>query len=220
MALANASDLRDSIKSWVKDSTLTDAVLNDCIGLAENELNTKLSITFLEQYETLTATIGSRDLTPSAEFIDPISLHLTTYGDWQELPISPAGKQAHRDTGNAPPRSWAIVGTGTTRKIELSHKADRAHTFEFFRRLPALDLVSSSTNWLMTNHPNIYLFMSGAFAYLFKENFASHERWKGYAIDMARQLQIADQKIAGRARVSVDQALLRRSTFNIVSGDS
>lgn len=219
MPFTSASTLRDALKAWSKDPTLTTATLDDCIRLAEVELNRDLPINAARDFETLTGSTSSRVLTPATNFVEPIALYITTWGDYEPLTLLPDGKMAYSDSGNGVPSAWAVVGTGSAKTIELDVPCDQAHTFEFYRRGAALNLASVDPNWLLTNHPDVYFEATKAQVHYYKEDFGKGDRCLARSKMLARSIAIQENKALGRARVTVDPALVRPGRFSITTGD-
>jgi hypothetical protein len=80
------------------------------------------------------------------------TLSSQTSGDYTRLPQFVAGT-VELETSNADPAAWCINGE----YINLDAPANSAHTFDFwYRKSFALD-DSNTTNWLLTNAPDVYL---------------------------------------------------------------
>lgn len=162
MGISNLDSLHTSVMEWASRPDLA-ARTFDFIRLAEDRLNSELVLREMQVELAMTAAPNSRNVVvfPS-DYVEPYALFLTTFGDEREL--DPFVSSQHElSTAPATPAAWAIFGNA----IELNCPCEQAHTFTF-RYRKALRLLSTSeggpeggdTNWLLQNHPGIYLFAS------------------------------------------------------------
>ena len=83
MAISNYAELQTAIVTWMArdgDGDLTSQAPT-FIALGESRLNRDLPLRVMEVDTTLTGATSSRELTLPSDFVEPISLHLTSYGD-------------------------------------------------------------------------------------------------------------------------------------------
>ncbi|MCW5697218.1 MAG: hypothetical protein KIS96_10880 [Bauldia sp.] len=123
------------------------------VALAEAKLNRLLRLRVNEVEAPLAATPGSRALALPADFLDPVALFLTTGG--QHVPLRPyaAGTLALETAGGVP-SAFAVDGD----TLQLDRPADAAHSFVLRYRKRLFALAASDPNWLLVNHPDVYLF--------------------------------------------------------------
>ena len=151
MALTTYTELQAAIADRMHRTDLTSRIV-DYITLAEKRLNRTLNQIEQETEATLTATVGSRTLTLPALFNTAIGLWLTTYLPRIELEFRlPADMPVY--SSNGPASMWTIDGGA----LKVDTPADLAYTYTF-RYLQSYALASTSTNSLITNHPDLYLF--------------------------------------------------------------
>ena len=151
MALANYTDLQAAIASRLHSSAYT-SLIPDWITLAEKSLNRLLNLSAAETETTLTASVGSRTLTPPSGFGTAVALYLTSYLPRIELPFRlPTQMQVYSENG--PSSYWTYDGT----VIKTDVPADQAYTYTL-RYKADFDIASTSTNALMTNYPDLYLY--------------------------------------------------------------
>lgn len=171
MALANYTDLLASVAAWLDRSDLT-SVIPDFVALFEANANTEGAIRtqFNRTSTTLTTTANINYVTPPTDFLSADSLLVTVPSGPYEV-LSPFGGAAGLYTSYPN----AAVATGRPKgyinlasKLELAPVPDAAYTVTlyYYQKVPAL--VTNTTNWLMTNFPQIYLFgtLTAAEAYL------------------------------------------------------
>lgn len=151
MALANYTDLQAAVGNWMARADLSGEAA-DFITLGEAGLNREIPAV-----ETDVAPVGvldSRRIDVSAySVVSPIALFLVdTDGDEVELTQKSDGSFAYRDTSGQP-LFWAMDGS----YIDFDCPLDQTYTFRFRirQRYALTDLAPN--NWLLTNHPDVYL---------------------------------------------------------------
>lgn len=212
MAITTYSELQTAVQTWLDRNDLSSNAA-DFITLAESRLNRVLPLRVNWTDATLTGTTGSRLLTLPTDFVEPVALFLTTFGVRTKLTPFVAGT-IEAGTVNCAPIGWSINGAS----IELDAPCDQAHTFSFrYRKSFALS-VSAPTNWLLTNHPDVYLFASLVEAAFFIENpdflTGCHQR-----LDLAiNEVTVKEGRSNAQATLQADPALVSPSGFNINTG--
>lgn len=161
MAISTYAELKTAVDNWMARSDLSGSAA-DFITLAEARLNRKIPA--VETDVTLTGTLDSRRISVSAHnVVSPIALFLVeTNGDEREIVQKSDGSFPYSDTSDEP-TYWAMDGTN----IDFDCPLNAAYTFRFRIRQRFVLSDSATTNWLLTNHPDIYLaatiVWSGAF---------------------------------------------------------
>lgn len=212
MALANYTDLLASVTAYLDRSDLA-SMLPDFVKLAETAINRELQLTAKELDTTLTATPSSRNLSLPSDFVEPISLYLTTYGREDYLPMLAKGT-FEQNLDNAVPVAWAIDRSGSSNGyIALDSPADQAHTFRFFYR-GRLNLAVDSTNWLMTNNPDVYLFRTLAEAFSFARNVNAAGAWLARAQQAMADVAFVESRSVAAA-LRTDAALVGGRPYDI-----
>lgn len=158
MAIATYSDLKSTVADWLNRSDLT-AVIPSFISLAEagfnkdENLRLKPSIvradaTFDGQYEALPSDyLEMLNLAILASNPNHRKLQFVTMNQYDEYQAS--------YTNNGLPLYYTIVGN----QIRLLPNPDTSYTAEmvYYAKIPALS-DSNTTNWLLTAHPDVYLY--------------------------------------------------------------
>lgn len=147
MALANYSDLVTAVGNWLNRSDLT-ARIPEFIALAEAEFNRTLRT--VEMEGRATATLTGEALALPADFIGLRSIsqdnNFFTLVDSQALFNTPS-------TGGTPRLVAISDGQFFFRPAPSSGDIEIA----YYQKIPALTS-TNTTNWLMTAHPDLYLF--------------------------------------------------------------
>lgn len=216
MALSSYSELQASVAAWLERADMT-AVIVDCITLAEARLNRELGP--VETDESLTGTTSSRTLDISAlSIVEPIELWISDPGggDEAELQQQSPSTMAYAETVGRPSQ-WAYPSTS---ELKLDRPCDQAYAFRFHYRQRFALSDSVTTNWLLTNHPDIYLAACLMWGAGYQEAFANGSVWK--AILDEQLPNVAHNLAKGRkGTLRVDPGLARigrRSSFNYATG--
>lgn len=159
MALANYSDLKNSIRSWSAKSTsvFTDDIVSDMIAIAEAKINRILTDPNGHNVVALTVTAGD-PLVVLPSDINEQSVIWYDYGGYRKVidPFSPAQlASANGYTGTGPPLFYNVEQAN---KIRLTPAPDAAYSMylSYFAEVPNLS-GSNTTNWMLTKYPDIYL---------------------------------------------------------------
>jgi len=154
MALANYSDLKTSVSTWL-DRTDLDTVLPDLITLAEASLNRTLRHRLMLQRSN--ASIDAEYTSLPSDFLEMKALQINgdpvrslEYLTPQQMDVSDSSYRT-----NAKPLFFSVIKD----YFQVLPVPDATYTGEliFYSRIPALS-DSQTTNWLLDDHPDIYLY--------------------------------------------------------------
>lgn len=184
MALTNYTELVAAINGWLNRDDMA-AIAPDLIALAEAEFNRTLRTIEMEQRSTATLNgdalavpddfIGLRSISVDNTFFDQVSA--------QELFDIP--------TTTRLPRKVAITdGQFFFRPAPDSGTV----TINYYQKIPALT-ASNLTNWLMTKHPDLYLFAALAQAEFYNWNDARLPLVKARTEELMQQINDETQRI-------------------------
>jgi hypothetical protein len=215
MAIGTYSQLKTAIETWMARSSDTEISGNatDLVTLAEDRLNRDLPLRVNYTDTTLTGTAGSRALTLPSDFYEPVALWLTTFSVRTMLTPFIAGN-VEVTTTRGTPQAWCINGTG----IDLDILCDQAHTFLFrYRKSFALS-DSATTNWLLTNHPSVYLQACLLEAELLAKDWEAAAIRESILTKMIDAIAWKDARNLALAPLATDAALVGNTGFNINTG--
>lgn len=152
MALANYTDLKAAVATWLNRTDLTDQI-PDFITLAETRLNRLLRLRLTEVDAPLTVAASGTTVALPAAFSEPIGLWVQETEYERKLRfLESVQMEMREDAGQV--EYWTINGSN----IEFERPTDRALTLRF-RYLSQVALSDDSpTNDLLTQHPDVYLF--------------------------------------------------------------
>lgn len=159
MALANYTDLVAAINGWLNRSDMT-TIAPDLIALAEAEFNRSLRAIDMEGRAT--ATLSGEALAVPTDFL---GLRSIAVDDTFFEQVSPQELFDIKSTAGTPRMVAVIDGQFYFRPAPSSGTV----AIDYYQRIPALTS-GSPTNWLMTKHPDLYLFAALAQAEFYNWN--------------------------------------------------
>ena len=161
MALNTYSALKTSIANWLNRSDLTSEISDDFIKLTEADFNAKLRIRQMEQQDDVT--INAETVTVPTGFIAVRSFYILQSSVKYPLEyITPANMNEIRGgsrTGR--PVAYTIESDNETEKFRFGPNPDTSYTgkLSYYKAFNSLS-DSNTTNWMLTNHPAVYLYGS------------------------------------------------------------
>lgn len=186
MSIANYAELvaaLDGSMGYLHRSDLT-ARIPDFIKLAESGINSDLKLLLQETETTLTATVASRQMAVPTRFGTPIALWCTTYSPRIEIMYRDAAQLPVSDT-SGPAQFYTVDGA----YIATDNAADVAYTY-ILRFLTNFDLETTSTNTVLTNWPQVYLYGALLQSIDFTRDYANESRWqRGYDKAIAKAMR-------------------------------
>jgi hypothetical protein len=220
VSLSTYAELKTAAAAWGRRSGNADFVANvpDFVTLAEAKLNRELGP--IETNASRTGTLDSRNVSISAlSIVEPLALWIAdpSTEDESELQMQSPANMAYRDTSGRPTQ-WCM-DSETNIKLDCPCDAEYAFRFRFRERFALSD--SATTNWLLTNHPDIYLsavMMWGAGYREDWENGANFARILSDDLPSLRNLLRKQRK----GSLRVDPALARighGGTFDYATGE-
>lgn len=157
MALNSYTNLKAAIADWLNRSDLT-TVIDDFIDAAEARF--KRDAALWEEVKT-TLSVSADSVALPDGFREPMDLYHdggTYYGPIKIVNVAQIAEQ--RDNaggGTGVPRFAAYVQDGGAVIFAPSPDTTYTLTIRFKRAIDALG-ASQATNWILTNHPDIYLY--------------------------------------------------------------
>jgi hypothetical protein len=196
MSITTYAELKSAVVSWLARDDLT-ATIPDFVTLFEAAANRRLRVRQMEAVSNLVPSSGAVAL-PA----DYLAWRRVT---WTGSPrveldyVAPSYFQAAYPTAAAGiPRVFTIEGaTLKVRPID-----DRALEFLFYQRISALS-DAAPTNWLLTAHPDLYLFGSLAEAQMFAVDPEKAALWKGRRDELFEEIAALSNKSRGAGTVRV-----------------
>jgi hypothetical protein len=218
MALTDYASLQASTASWLRRADLG-LQIPDFIGLAEANMNRILRTSKQLIADVFTIDGEFVDLPPELRMIRTIRL---TSGTWRLLKPITAEQMAKRKSIPAiitmEPREFVAIGG----QLEFWPVPDATYSarMEYQLQIPPLSGLSP-TNWVLTDHPDCYLFGTLAAAYAFLKNDQRAGVLQGEFVRAMAEMQASLRTTFDRT-LRVDGGLMprRNRTFNWISGDT
>lgn len=209
MAITNYTNLQTAIASWHhRDVTQ----IPDFIALAETRINNLLESRLGETDVTLTATIASRYIAITSGFSAILGLWLTTYPPRREIKYRLPENLPVDSATSGQPDYYTIDGSN----IAFERPADIAYTYTM-RYQASYDIAATSTNDILTNYPDVYLFGSLVEACLFaRDDPTIFEQRFQSAINNAQKSESENKRFA---TIMTENSLMSSSRQNILNGD-
>lgn len=197
MSIGTYSELQATLIRFLHRTDLNDLAA-DFIALAESGLNRLLTLCAMEQQDQLVMTPGSRFVTTPAGMGKPIALWLKTAARPKLLPVLPENLRI--DLNSGAPDQWAVDGA----QLAFNRQADQAYTVElrYMKKLALSD--TSPTNWVLTNHPDVYLYAALLEAAPYMRDDQRQAAWQMRLNDSIQQLKNADNAIRASAPLVTD----------------
>lgn len=189
MSITNYSELQIAVASWLKRSDLT-TVIPDFITLCEAKVNRTLRVNEVEN--RVTATLDEQYESLPTDFLEMRKLKITSSPSQELTYLTPAMMDNRYPTPNSGrPFHYTIEGG----QLRFEVTPDQAYTMElvYYVRVPALSN-SATTNWLLTAHPDVYLYGALAEAEPYNKNDSRMPMWKQLYQGGIDQIIGADQR--------------------------
>jgi hypothetical protein len=213
MTISTYTELQTAVANWLHRTDLT-ATIPDFISMAESRINSDLHAITKETEVTLTTVSGQSYSTLPSDFVSPIALWVIwSTGSIRELLPQMLPENLCLSDTSAAPFQWAIDGATVSYGMPL----DEAHVIKF-RYLGKLALSASApTNWLLTNHQDVYLWGALLEAAIFAQD---NENIQLYGSKFENSLTWVKRK-ENRSRqtnLRVDIGLIGGKRSNIMDG--
>jgi hypothetical protein len=165
--LSNYAELVASIGAWLDRDDLND-MAPDFIKLLESRLNRILRVPEMEASEELTATDGVATLPTDWLQIRHVYWNGDIDSEIVPVPLSTIRRDYPLGSYTGRPQVYAVVG-GAIHLAPLPGSESGDLTLHYYEKIPALTS-DDDTNWLLTSHPDIYLWGSLIMAELYGWN--------------------------------------------------
>ena len=157
MALSTYTELKSTIANWLNRSDLTSEIAEDFIVLAEADFNSKLRIR--QMHSQTTITIDSETESTPTGFLQARDFYILSNNDKYALNyLSPAQMDSIKGTSmSGLPVAYTILGS--TFRFTPRPADSYSGILNFYKKFDALS-VSNPSNYILTDHPAIYLYGS------------------------------------------------------------
>ena len=161
MAISNYGELKSELSAYLFHQRLANRYDN-CTGLFETAVNSRLRVLPMEAVALLTTVSGSVALPTDYitwRTVRPIYAHGS--------PVTPTWRPPFTELEYVHPAYLPPVGRGidqlftiegNTFKARPANDTADAYEFHYYQKIPKLAGSDTNTNWLLTEYPNAYLF--------------------------------------------------------------
>lgn len=221
MALSNYTELLAAVRTELDISTsgISDAAIADAVTRAEAKINRRGRFREGEQLSYATYSSGSRYLALPSGFVELLNLRIkvATAADTTYVPVNyvdPQRIHEYYDTASDQTFYYTLRD-----QIELSHEPVSDHRV-MMHYLKKWDIATDSTNWLLTNYPDIYLYGSLVECEAHVRDDQRIPVWKSLFDQGIRDLNKLSERNRDDAELSTAQVagMSNRSLFNILTG--
>lgn len=190
MALSTYTDLTASIAGWLDRSDLTSRI-PDFVALAEATLNRRLRVReMLTRNDAFTIDSRYEDLPTDFAGVKQFVLQRTPVVTLDDLTPDRVVHERQRFPSSGVPIYYSVVGDSF--EFLPTPNDTFTATLLYYQRLPAL--ATNSTNWLLTSHPDLYLWASLVAAEPYVHNDERLVVWKSQMEQGIAELNRIDQR--------------------------
>ena len=194
MAISTKAELHTAVANWLNRSDLTDRI-PEFISLAEAGFNRNLRTR--DMLTRSTASVSTQYISLPTDFLEMSNIEITSTSPPKRLVyISQDRSDDYREQNNdkvGKPNYWTIEGDA----IQLLPTPDATYTIQlnYFQTILALSsLADSGNNWLLSAHPDVYLFATLMQASPYLMDQEKTQIWDGLLARSMQELQMADEK--------------------------
>ena len=194
MAISTKAELHTAVANWLNRSDLTSRI-PEFIALSEASFNRNLSTR--EMLVRSTASVTGQYVSLPTDFLEMLNIELTSTTPPKRLVyITSDRSDDYREKENnktGKPSYYTIEGDS----IQLLPTPDATYTLQlnYYQDIPALAaLADSANNWLLANHPDVYLYATLMQASPYIMDPQSAQQWDGLLARSMQELQVSDDK--------------------------
>lgn len=189
MSIGTYAELQTAITNWSHRADLA-SIAPDLITLCEAKVNRVLRIKTMET--RVSATLDELYEDVPTDFLEMRKLKITTSPTSELTYLTPGTMDAkYPDLDAGRPLHYTFLSG----QLKFERTPDQAYTMEmdYYKRIPALTNLAT-TNWLLTNHPDVYLYGSLAEVEPYIKNDVRISLWKQLYQNGIDQIIGADQR--------------------------
>jgi len=157
MAISTYSELQTAVQNWLARSDADIASRSvEFIALAEAQFNRDMKSRRMETQTTLTTVGGTETVALPADFIEARALVIQTTPTSTLTVVTPSQLASNWSDGSTGiPIEYSIIGDN----IHFGPTPDSAYgaKLTYYQRIPSLT-DAAPTNWLLTYHPDAYVY--------------------------------------------------------------
>lgn len=190
MALSNYADLQTSIANWTHRTDLT-ALIPDFVAMAESRISRDLRLRKQIVSTTQSTVKGQQTVALPTDWLEfeNVSIEASPTRQLVYVPIEHLdAKYPTEYTGI--PAVYTIEGDN----VLFGPIPDGVYTVDIVYYAKFATLATNSTNWLMTNHPNVYLSAALIEAFMYIQNPEQASAFTQRYMQSIQDLQAQDDR--------------------------
>ena len=190
MALSNYTELIASVANWAHRSDLG-ALMPDFVTMAEARISRDLRLRKQITTTTLTALAGVQEVAIPTDWLEFENLSVQASPDRQlvYVPVEHIDSR-YSSVSVGIPAVYTIEGENLL--LAPTPAGDYPISVIYYARFPSL--ITAGNNWLLTNHPNIYLFAVLAEVFHYTQNPEQIQMFTARYNEGLQQLQEQDDR--------------------------
>jgi hypothetical protein len=209
MSIANYAELQTAVADWLHRADLT-ARIPDFIMLGESRLNRELRLFSMENADTISTSTSDRFADLPAGVLEVIDLALYSNNYPQVLTQVPLSEI----NGNATDVAAMPTFYAISSNIVFNVKSDQVYSC-VLRYYKKLDIATDSTNAVLTNYPDLYLYSALLAASPYIKNDARLNTWSTLLKDGVKSANRLDARSRGKAMLTTEAGLFGRARGDI-----
>ena len=190
MAMTTYAGLKATVAEWLKRSDMTTQI-PDFITLGEARIARDLRLRRQVVTTTLSTVAGTQSVALPTDWLETENISVTSGVVYPLSVITPEqmDRKFPEATNTGVPQVYAVMGAN----LLLGPTPDAVYSIslDYYQRFAALS-ADGDTNWLLTNHPAIYLFAALSEAMPFTLDDARTQLFDGKYSATAKALQDSD----------------------------
>lgn len=210
MPISTYAELQTEVADWLHQDNLTTKITT-FIQLGEDHLNRKLRTVDMETRGPLTASTSSRFLSLPTGLQEAQSLFiLDPRQEIEFVEASVIGDLIETETTTGIPKQFTVKD-----EIEFNCIPDQAYSLEmhYFKKY---DLATDSTNWLLTNYPETYLYSSIVSASVYIMNDERVPGIKSMLDEMIRDINKQEARKRGSSIIQMRTEVVSSGAYDII----
>jgi hypothetical protein len=183
------STLVNTIKTWCNRDDWSDVQVTEFIAIAEARFNRVLRVPDMEEVSANTLVAGNNDLP-----LDFLSMRAIHTADCALSAMSPVQLVQEYGAAVGAPAAYTLLDSGP-RKIRLAPapSVGIAVTMVYYKRIEGVN-ENNADNWLLNDHPDLYLWGCLLAAEAFLANDERLPLWKAAYDEALSELDAAGQR--------------------------
>lgn len=212
MSISNYTELKTAVANWLHDDLFT-SIIPDFITIGEASLNRQLRLFQMENTATLSTSITDRFATLPSRFLELIDLAIYADNYPQTLTQESLASINERSTTvTGLPKFYAISSN-----IVFDIISDQVYTCSL-RYYKKLDIAADTTNFLLTDYPDLYLYSALMAAAPYIQDDARIGTWASMLDNAIKATNRIDARSRGKTMLGIEAGLRSSNRGDIFTG--